>query len=205
MSQLLSIPRTLLCSIALIALCIASAALHGQDSIPDSTARAQALRVVKVTERKEIDRRIDEANQRRRAGFGFFADSTSIAKLPGLREAFNYPNVHTGGTASAWTVYMTGNYSTSDIQEVSAGTSKTSTGDRGGFGAGRPKQIQIKECTPTIYIDGLKGDNALLPALNKNDIALIEIFNSPQRVPLRYQESETCAAVLFWTKQYVNR
>ena len=196
-------------TIALAALCSIPAAIRAQDSIPDSTARAQALRAVKILERKPVDIRIDEANQRRRAGFGYFVDSTQLAKLPGLREAFDFPNVHAGGGPAAWTIGVTGNFTISDITETQVGATPTASAglpgtERGGFGSGR-KNIVINGCSPTIYIDGIKEDQSLLPSLNKSDMALIEIFDRPTRVPLRYQMSSTCAAVLFWTKTYVNR
>jgi hypothetical protein len=142
------------------------------------------LTPVMIEERAHYNARKDEVDQRRRAGFGYRTDSVELAHLPGVWDAFNFPGVHVGvKSPSRWGISMTGTY---------AITSK------GGVGMGMT-------CAPSIWIHGEMSDIEMLNLLHKEEIALIEVYNSAARAPLQFTGSRTnCGVVLVWRKQYIN-
>jgi hypothetical protein len=137
-----------------------------------------------IEERAHYNARKDEVDQRRRAGFGYRTDSIELTHLPGVWDAFNFPGVHVGvRSPSRWAISMTGVYSIAS---------------RGGIG-------MSMTCSPTIWIDGEISDIEMLNLLHKEEIALIEVYNSAARAPLQYGGSRTnCGIVLVWRKQYIN-
>ncbi len=145
------------------------------------------LRTVTVAERQRYNALKFDLDQRRRAGFGYHADSNDLARLPGVREAFNFPSVHIGGTPARWSIYIQ--------RGVYSLPSKTSTG---GPSLG---------CTPAIWIDGMtsKGEIEILNDMSKEEIALIEVFPSAAGAPLQFAGTATnCGVVLVWRKNFVN-
>ena len=147
------------------------------------TRLVTALSTVTVTERAHYDARKDEIDQRRRAGFGYRADSTDFARVMSVGQALNFPGVHVTVRGAFWGMYMTGVYSI---------TSKGGTG-------------MAMTCTPTPWIDGGVSDWDMVNELHKEEIAIIEVYNSAARAPLQFTGTRTnCGVVLIWRKDYVN-
>jgi hypothetical protein len=155
-----------------------------RDSAPSGVSMSQrvtTLSPVEIRERAHFDLVRSEINQRRRAGFGYRSDSIELARLPGVREAFNFPGVHFGGTPANWGIFMTGVYSLPTRN-------------------GGP----VLSCTPTIWIDGAVADMAYLRDLAKEEIAMIEVYRTGARTPMQFAGRDNCGVVLVWRKQYVN-
>ncbi len=56
-------------------------------------------------------------------------------------------------------------------------------------------------CTPTIFVDGFKGDTKLLMAMSKESFAGIEVYLRATLAPPKYAViGSTCGVVLVWTK-----
>ena len=160
--------------------------LAAQDSATlelSMTRLLTTLPTVTVEERRRFDALKSDLESRRRMGFGYRADSLELARLPGVREAFNFPGVHTGGTPMLWGINMTGVYSIS---------SKGSTGI-------------TMTCDPAIWIDGGISDMDMLRELGKDEIGLIEVYTSAAGAPMQYAGSRTnCGVVLVWRKRFIN-
>lgn len=160
--------------------------LAAQDSATldlSMTRLLTTLPTVTVEERRRFDALKSDLESRRRMGFGYRADSLELARLPGVREAFNFPGVHTGGTPMLWGINMTGVYSIS---------SKGSTGI-------------TMTCDPAIWIDGGISDMDMLRELTKDEIGLIEVYTSAAGAPMQYAGSRTnCGLVLVWRKRFIN-
>ena len=136
------------------------------------------LGTVTIREREHLDALKSELDQRRRAGFGYRSDSLELARLPGVREAFNFPGLRTNGTPANWGIAMTGQRSLSKME---------------------------LSCSPTIWVDGVISDQRYLNVLRKEEIALIEVYNSAARAPLQYGGTRTnCGVVLVWRKRYIS-
>jgi hypothetical protein len=141
------------------------------------------LGIVTVEEHQRVNELKSELDQRRRAGFGYRADSLDFAKYLSVGQALNFPGVHVTVSGTGWGIYMTGVYSI--------------TG-RGGSGL-------TMTCTPTVWIDGTVSDWQMVNDLKKEEIALVEIYNSAARAPLQYTGTRTnCGIVLIWRKSYVS-
>ncbi len=166
---------------------ITAGVAHAQDSVivpaRDSAARAATtLSAVTIREHAHYNAVKSELDQRRRAGFGYRADSLDLARLPGLAEAFNFPGVRFSRIGARWSIWMTGVYS------ITA---------RGAAGASLG-------CTPTIWLDGTISNIEMLNALTKEEVGLVEVFNSAARAPLQYGGTRTnCGVVLVWRKRYI--
>ncbi len=178
-----------------------------QDTLSDSVKRvqhAQKLNAVTVSAERVrfVNSIVGEVNQRRRAGSGYFADSLSIMRLPGLREAFNFPNIKTGGTPATWSIIMVGSNSLQDMPPPAA-TSSAKSGEKAGFSTfGRSAE---SSCSPVIWVNGAISDGDILHSLHKEDVAVIEVYSSISRVPVKYQTmSSNCGVVVLWLKQYFN-
>jgi hypothetical protein len=141
------------------------------------------LRTVTVLEREHYNELKAELDQRRRAGFGYRADSTAFANVLSVGQALNFPGVHVTVTGSEWGIYMTGVYHMAS---------------RGGSGI-------ALTCVPTVWIDGMVSDWLMVNELRKDEIALIEVYNSAARAPLQFSGTRTnCGVVLVWRKRYID-
>jgi hypothetical protein len=143
------------------------------------------LGAVTVRERERFNAIKSELDQRRRAGWGYMADSAALEKLPSVAAAFNFPRVHIYKQGGAdWKIYM---------------TSGVLTMPQGGRGGGT-------DCFPTIWIDGAISDIEILNALTKEEIGLIEVYTSAASAPLQYSGTRTnCGIVLVWRKRFISR
>jgi len=141
------------------------------------------LATVTIEERRRFDAVRADLEHRRRLGFGYRADSTELAKLPGVVEAFNVPGVHTKVMGGQFLIYMNGTYTM---------TSKKGSG------------LAIT-CYPTIWIDGFIVDITAANNLTKDEIGMIEVFTSAASAPGQYAGTRTnCGVVLIWRKRYIS-
>jgi hypothetical protein len=141
------------------------------------------LATVTVRERQHFDAVKDELNQRRRAGFGYRADSLEFAKVFSVGQALNFPGVHVTTSGGTWGIYMTGVYSIASKGAMSL----------------------VTTCKPTVWFDGAKTDWEMVNSVSKDEVALVEIYNSAARTPLQFSGGRTlCGVVLVWSKRYVN-
>ena len=141
------------------------------------------LGAVTVRERERFNAIKSDLDQRRRAGWGYMADSAAVEKLPGVWDAFNFPRVHVIKNGPQWTIYM---------------TSGVLTMPQGGKGGGT-------DCFPAIWIDGAISDIQFLNELTKEEIGLIEIYTSAASAPLQYTGTQTnCGIVLVWRKRFIS-
>jgi hypothetical protein len=140
------------------------------------------LSTVTVREREHFNEIKAELDQRRRMGFGYRTDSLELDHLPGLDAAFAFPGVHVSWKPKGWKIYMTG--------------VKSLTRTNGNQGL----------CEANVYIDGqpllLSGKSLI--EMHKEEVAMIEIYNSASRAPLQFPSDNNCGVVLVWTKMYVN-
>jgi hypothetical protein len=141
------------------------------------------LATVTIEERRKFDAVRADLEHRRKLGFGYRADSTELAKLPGVGEAFNFPGVHTKVIGGQFQIYMNGMYSI---------TSKKGTG-------------LAMTCYPTIWLDGFIVDITAANTLTKDEIGVIEVFTSAAGAPSQYAGTRTnCGVVLIWRKRYIS-
>ena len=141
------------------------------------------LSTVTIREREHFNALKSELDQRRRAGFGYRADSTEFAKVMSVGQALNFPGVHVTTSGGSWGIYMTGVYHIASRNEMSMTTT----------------------CTPTVWLDGAKTDWHMINDVHKEEIALVEIYNSAARAPLQFTGLGTlCGVVLVWRKQYIS-
>ena len=141
------------------------------------------LSAVQIREREHKNLLKDEIDQRRRAGFGYRADSLELDHLPGLPEALNFPGVRVTRFGGRWGISMFGSY---HIQSKGESGSNTT-------------------CSPTIWIDGAISSMDMLNDIQKDEVAVIEVYNSAARAPLQFAGTRNlCGVVLVWRKQYVN-
>ncbi len=159
-------------------------AVHDTATIAVSLVRiVTQLSTVQIREREHANALKGELDQRKRAGFGYRTDSLDLARLPGLPEAFNFPGVRARYNRGTWGIEMSGTYHI---------TSK------GGSG-------QTLTCNPTIWVDGAIADITLLNDLHKEEVALIEVYNSAARTPIQYAGTRNlCGVVLVWRKRYID-
>jgi hypothetical protein len=145
------------------------------------------LATVTVAERQRYNALKFDLDQRRRAGFGYRADSNELARLPGVMEAFNFPSVHTSWHQGRWSIYIQ--------RGIYSMPSKNSTGG------------PSLSCNPSIWIDGMtsKGEIDILNEMSKEEIGLIEVFPSAAGAPLQFAGTATnCGVVLVWRKSFIN-
>ena len=141
------------------------------------------LATIKIEDFRRFDAHRSELEQRRRFSFAYMADSLQLAKLPGVVEAFNFPGVYTKWRQGQWWIYMRG---TNGIVS------------KGGSGL-------AMECEPSIFVDGMPTDIDFLNALTKDEIALIEVYNTAAEAPSQYAGTRSnCGVVLVWLKSYIN-
>lgn len=58
-----------------------------------------------------------------------------------------------------------------------------------------------RECTPTIWVDGIQSDVDVLDLYSASDALAVEVFNRATQVPINYRTRSTCGAVLLWTRE----
>ena len=64
--------------------------------------------------------------------------------------------------------------------------------------------LELRNCTPRIWLDGVRADNAEIDELiSPSEIAGLEIYPSFAGVPAEYMDKENraCGVVLVWTRQ----
>jgi len=64
--------------------------------------------------------------------------------------------------------------------------------------------LELRNCTPRIWLDGVRADNAEIDELiSPSEIAGIEIYPSFAGVPAEYMDKENraCGVILVWTRQ----
>jgi len=140
------------------------------------------LSAVTMREHEHFNEIKAELDQRRRAGFGYRTDSLELKHLPDLSDAFVFPGVHVDWKPTGWKVFMRGVKSitrTNGNQEL---------------------------CAANVYIDGQSAvySGKSLTEMHKEEVALIEMFNTAARAPLQFPSDNNCGVVLVWTKMYVN-
>ena len=65
--------------------------------------------------------------------------------------------------------------------------------------------LELRNCTPRIWLDGIRADNAEIDELiSPSEIAGIEIYPSFAGVPAQYMDKENraCGVILVWTRQF---
>ena len=65
--------------------------------------------------------------------------------------------------------------------------------------------LELRNCTPRIWLDGVRADNAEIDELiSPSEIAGMEVYPSFAGVPAQYmdRENRACGVVLLWTRQY---
>ena len=157
---------------------------HDSATVVASLSRiVTKLSAVQIREREHKNHLIDEIDQRQRAGFGYRMDSLELGHLPGLAEAFNFPGSHVAWKAGGWSITMNGTYKLTS--KGGSGTSLT--------------------CNPTIWIDGMISDILILNDMQKEEIAMIEVYTSAARAPLQYTGTrDLCGIVLVWRKRFID-
>jgi hypothetical protein len=141
------------------------------------------LSTVQIRERERANVTKSEIDQRKRAGFGYRTDSLELARLPGLPEAFNFPGVRAKYSRGIFSIEMNGAYH---------------IGSKGSSG-------MATTCNPTIWIDGAIADISELNDMHKEEVALIEIYNTAARAPMQYAGTRNpCGVVLVWRKRYID-
>jgi hypothetical protein len=142
-------------------------------------------------------------DQRRRAGFGYWTDSTELGKRPAydLSEAFSGPGVkfapsNKPGCLAPWMIKMHG------LNSFPGGGSGA---DKGTARDSYCASLAMDECLPSIWIDDMLADQEMLVLLHKEEVAVIEMYTSAASAPLQYSGSRTnCGVVLVWRKRFVS-
>jgi hypothetical protein len=138
--------------------------------------RVTALAAVTVNERQRKSALVTEINARIAGAPGRFVDSTKIAKMAGLWQAFEQPSLY--------------------VDRNSAG----------GFHVIVKKvplfKANIQNCDPAIFIDGQHATAQDLSDISKERVAVIETYLRGGSTPLQYMVN-ACGTILVWTKDYV--
>jgi hypothetical protein len=150
-----------------------------------ATRLITTLAAVTVKERDAKNALKSDLEQRRRAGFGYWADSVALQRLPGVKEAFSLPGTWAmdtpGDPETSWRIFMTGIYS----MPLTGGA--------------------VSTCQPTVWVDGMVSDITYLTQLTKDEIGLIEVYTSAAAAPTQFAGTRTnCGIVLIWRKRFIN-
>jgi len=150
--------------------------------------RLAALGAVNISERARVTAIRKDIDERVLAGNGYLTDSLKIEKLPFISRAFEAPGVRVRTVGTSWTV------------EVPRAT--FSKGFQG-----------VRWCTAQVFIDDAPSDFDKLNGMNKQNLALVELYSRAANAPLKYTGSGTmsnsgsndgtCGVVLVWTKQFL--
>jgi hypothetical protein len=147
------------------------------DVVADSTTALAAelrkvttLDVVRVTGSRHMRRLLREFEERRRTGFGYFVDSTSLAARGTLSSVFF--------EAPSTRVEQLG------VNRILVTLPATAGG----------------RCAANVVIDGFKADHDQLNTLLPSDLAAVEVYPRRFSVPMRFMTNDACGAIVVWTK-----
>jgi len=143
------------------------------------------LDVVRVIGSATQRRFMRDFEERKRGGFGYFADSTTLGRVATMNAAFaNFPSTHV-----------------------------VRVGNAGRFAILFPRGLG--ECVANLWIDGVRqnqvgGDAAeafeVLEDMFTDDIAAVEIYPRALNVPAAFMSpTSDCGAIAVWTKRALNR
>jgi len=152
--------------------------LDGREAVADLTLESFGtfLDTVKVTtQRLFSSRRMQEFEQRRKSGFGYFMDEDAISRRNPffMSDIFQMtPGVVIAqGNASGNRVLMRGN----------------------SFSA---------YCQPALFIDGMRVTNIdgnLDAVVSAQDVRAVEVYTRASNVPAQFQTLEGCGSLVIWT------
>jgi hypothetical protein len=138
--------------------------------------RVTTLATVNVNERQRKSALVTEINTRIAGAPGRFVDSTKIAKMAGLWQAFEQPSL--------------------TVDRNSAGGFRVIVRKVPLFKA------NVEICSPAIFIDGQQASAQDLSDISKDRIAVIETYLRGGSTPLQYMVN-ACGTILVWTKDFV--
>jgi hypothetical protein len=136
--------------------------------------RITTLDSVRVSANSFRTRLLSQYEQRRKAGWGTFRDSTTLAAKPSMTSVFAdlpLPNIV--------------------VRE-----------QRGG--APLIYLPMTRRCLAIVWVDGLRVDQAELARFRPTDIAAIEVYAAPIYAPREYKDpADRCGSVVVWTKLFL--
>jgi hypothetical protein len=150
------------------------------------TARV-AVRLTRVTELDSMrtsatsfrTRLLSQYEQRKKAGWGTFRDSTTIAAKPSLTSVFAdlpLPSIV--------------------VQEARGGSPIIYLPSRGGQGT--------NGCLAKLWIDGSPANQQDLARLRPVDLAAIEVYPRLEYAPIEFKDPRRqCGSVVVWTKDFL--
>jgi hypothetical protein len=118
--------------------------------------------------------------QRKKAGWGQFRDSTTIASRPSLASVFTelpFPSMvvreQRGGAPF---VYMPAS----------------------------PIIQGVPNCLATLFVDGVRSNQSELARYGPTDIAALEVYNRADVAPMEFQNGKSkCGVIVVWTKLFL--
>jgi hypothetical protein len=136
------------------------------------------LAAVEVTSRRSVwQLNAGEFENRKSLGFGYFRDSTRLAKHGTLVSVF------------------------AEIPGVIVGNSVLT---RGIPGISFPDMKGTGRCTPSIWVDGILTDLYMTDDIGPDDLAAVEVYPHALATPAQFldrRNSGICGAVVLWTKR----
>jgi len=135
---------------------------------------ANMLDTLRVIASPRLAAELQQAELRRRSGFGYFLGASEIRQRPNVRSLFDgIPSVRTEGASP---------YRFTILVRSSLGF------QRAGY------------CHPRIYIDGFSADEEMLASLQPRSIVAVEVHPRQTADVFRYLGSmDNCGVVLVWT------
>jgi hypothetical protein len=143
-------------------------------------SRVVELEGVRVTERVNVRLARSDFEDRRKAGFARFVDSSVFERAPNLRTALSMVQ--------------------SGLSFPPLGTTKRRT-----VGPGAPTEFDIvgpNGCPAHIYLDGTQATIEEVNVIPKQNVAAVEIYRNVALAPAQFIRvaDDACAVVIFWTK-----
>lgn len=164
------------------------------------TEQATTLETVRVSapERKHLSPALQEFEERRKAGFGYFIAEDE------LRKNDDRPLINViVGNIPALSLFQSSSKGTIPVEYVSSGrkcgAGPAILGCLGGVG----------KCPPTLYVDGVLTFDAMhgqeIPNLSRTsprEYAAIEFYAGGATTPARYNATASgCGVLLLWTRE----
>jgi hypothetical protein len=162
--------------------------LYSDDSVRVDATLSKVTRLAGVTvrERAVMDERARYLDQRRRAGWAYFMDSTAIRRAILVQHAISAPGVEIASLPGGWQAYTI--------------RPSMSSGGKSGW-----------KCIMPMFVDGHAADDGEITSLKALDrIAWIEVYNHYASLAQDLMHGTImlggrgdCGVIMFWTKDYL--
>jgi hypothetical protein len=179
--------------------------LRNRDTARVDVALAEALVLdtLRVTASPDLASVVEEMDQRRQAGFGYFMSTEEIRARGLVRNVFEgIPLVEVSGSAYKFSVSIRKTLSIRGSDSAAAAAAGSPGGRQGGAPpTGSIGGVAGSYCTPDIFIDRHPADAEQLSSLDVRDLVAVEIYPHPNAGLMQYMTWHSeCGVILVWTR-----